>query len=92
MLACSLNSDAKSLAGCREPAHCNDDSNLESAITDAVFCSNAVQGWGAGLIALSEYGSVLELETLSFERKKTNMTIWNGIGAVLMLGKLRTLR
>ena len=92
MLACSLNSDAKSLAGCREPEHFNDDANLGSAITDAVFCSNAVQGWGAGLIALSEYGSVLELETLSFERIKTNMTIWNGIGAVLMLGKLRTLR
>lgn len=78
--------------GCREPEHFNDDANLGSAITDAVFCSNAVQGWGAGLKALSEYGSVLELETLSLEGKKTDMVIWDGIGATLQLGKLCTLK
>jgi len=90
-----LYSDAESPAGCREPEHFNDDANLGSAITDAVFCSNAVQGWGTGLKALTaevESGSVLTLETLSLEKKKTDMPIWNGIGAVLQLGMLHTLR
>ena len=83
-----------SCCGCREPEHFNDDANLGSAITDAVFCSNAVQGWGTGLKALTavvESGSVLTLETLSLEDKETDMPIWNGIGAVLLLGMLHTL-
>jgi hypothetical protein len=80
-----------------EPEYYNEDAQLGAAINAAVFRASAVRGWGEGAAALAsvsghEAAALLELETLDLTGKVTNETVWNGIGALLGLGRLQVLQ
>ena len=82
-----------------EPEHYNDDAQLGEAINAAVFQANAIRGWGKGAAALASLSghkmvALLELDSLDLSRKTLtdNKTVWDGIGALLVFGKLRVLK
>ena len=79
------------------PEHYNEDALLGAAINAAVFRADAVRGWGKGVVALAsrsghEMAPLLELDSLVLNDALTDSKeVWDGIGALLVLGKLRVL-
>jgi len=74
----------------------NDDAKLGGAINDAVFRANAVHGWAGGLQALSMLhkkgvAELLALEELDLKGITTAVPIWDGLGGLMQIGKLKKL-
>ena len=81
-----------------KPEYYNDDAQLGAAINDAVFLGKAIRGWDEGTAALVSLASLsghvpadlIKLETLELT-VKTGEKVWDGIGALLSLGRLQVL-
>ena len=81
-----------------EPDYYNDDAKLGAAINKVVFRANAVSRWCKGTAALTALcgdeqgaGALFEHEALELAGKAKQELVLDGVGALLVLGKLKRL-